>query len=154
MVADKTGNAVIPAVYDYVLDFSNGYAAVKIDNRWGFIDKAGKLVVPAIFNEVTSFSDGAAWVNKSIEMRGSRWGIISVTAPSPVAIPTTSKILVNGKSVTFDAYNINGSNYFKLRDLAYVLNGTQKQFEVTYDAEKKAVKWFHNSALHRWREMS
>lgn len=144
--ADKTGNAVIPAVYDYVLDFSNGYAAVKIDNRWGFIDKAGKLVVPAIFNEVTSFSDGAAWVNKSIEMRGSRWGIISVTAPSPVAIPTTSKILVNGKSVTFDAYNINGSNYFKLRDLAYVLNGTQKQFEVSYDAEKKAVNMVSYSA--------
>jgi hypothetical protein len=40
------------------------------------------------------------------------------------ASPTSSTVLVNGKNVAFDAYNINGNNYFKLRDLAYTLNGT------------------------------
>ena len=55
------------------------------------------------------------------------------------ALPTTSKVLVNGAEVSFDAYNINGNNYFKLRDLAYVLNGTQKQFEVTWDGKANAI---------------
>lgn len=32
--------------------------------------------------------------------------------------PTNSKVLVNGKVVEFEAYNINGNNYFKLRDIA------------------------------------
>ncbi|MGO4119405.1 hypothetical protein ACEQ6C_40435, partial [Rhizobium ruizarguesonis] len=46
------------------------------------------------------------------------------------AAPTDSKVLVNGKTISFEAYNINGNNYFKLRDFAAAVNGTEKQFEV------------------------
>lgn len=55
------------------------------------------------------------------------------------AIPTSSKVLVNGKEVSFEAYNINGNNYFKLRDLAMVLNGTDKQFEVSWNSSNNAI---------------
>ncbi|MGG1597937.1 stalk domain-containing protein [Paenibacillus naphthalenovorans] len=55
------------------------------------------------------------------------------------AKPTNSKVLVNGKEVSFQAYNINGNNYFKLRDLAMVLNGTEKSFEVAWDGKKNAI---------------
>ena len=58
---------------------------------------------------------------------------------SASAVPTSSKVLVNGQSVTFDAYNIGGSNYFKLRDLASVLSGTARQFEVSYDKAANAI---------------
>ena len=37
------------------------------------------------------------------------------------------------------AYLINGNNYFKLRDIAYQLRGTSKQFQVTYDGLSKEV---------------
>jgi hypothetical protein len=46
---------------------------------------------------------------------------------------------VNGREVSFEAYNINGSNYFKLRDLAMAVNGTKKQFSVGWDAEKQVI---------------
>ena len=59
--------------------------------------------------------------------------------PQFIATPTPSTVLVNGQKTVFDAYNINGSNYFKLRDLAYVLNGTAKQFEVNWDDTKNAI---------------
>jgi len=60
--------------------------------------------------------------------------------PEPVsATPTTSRVLVDGKEVAFGAYNIGGYNYFKLRDLAMALSGTEKQFEVTWDGEKNAI---------------
>ena len=36
-------------------------------------------------------------------------------------------------------YNINDSNYFKIRDVAALLNGTEKQFSVGYDGEKQSV---------------
>ncbi|MCL2099909.1 MAG: prolyl oligopeptidase family serine peptidase [Oscillospiraceae bacterium] len=55
------------------------------------------------------------------------------------ARPTASAVLVNGEDTAFEAYNINGNNYFKLRDLAFVLSGTEKQFEVAYDAGINAV---------------
>lgn len=55
------------------------------------------------------------------------------------AVPTASRILINGKVYQFDAYTINGNNYFKLRDLAMALNGTEKCFEVTWDGTKKAI---------------
>ncbi|MDF2939144.1 MAG: copper amine oxidase-like protein [Paenibacillaceae bacterium] len=55
------------------------------------------------------------------------------------AIPTASKVVVNGKEVAFEAYNIDGNNYFKLRDLAKAVNGSEKQFEVGFDAAKNAI---------------
>lgn len=64
----------------------------------------------------------------------------SDTPTTPVtATPTASTVLVNGEKTAFDAYSINGNNYFKLRDLAYVLNGTDKQFEVGWDGDAKAI---------------
>ena len=55
------------------------------------------------------------------------------------ANPTASTVYVNGAAKEFEAYIINGNNYFKLRDLAYVMNGTAKQFEVGYDSATKAI---------------
>ncbi len=60
-------------------------------------------------------------------------------APFATAIPTASKVMVNGKSVLFEAYLINGNNYFKLRDMATVVSGTTKQFEVGWDGSKNAI---------------
>ncbi len=65
------------------------------------------------------------------------------TAPSNdgsiLVKPTASAVYVNGTPVTFDAYYIKGNNYFKLRDLAHVLNGTSKQFEVDWDQQNRSV---------------
>lgn len=60
-------------------------------------------------------------------------------AASATATPNRSTVLVNGQSVAFDAYTINQNNYFKLRDLAKILSGTAKQFEVTWDGERNAI---------------
>lgn len=61
-----------------------------------------------------------------------------ISSPSD-ANPTTATVLVNGEEKSFDAYSINNNNYFKLRDLAYVLSGTDKQFEVSWDNSAKAI---------------
>jgi len=55
------------------------------------------------------------------------------------ATPTASTVLVNGESVAFDAYLIEDNNYFKLRDLAFILNGTEKQFNVGWDGAANAI---------------
>ena len=55
------------------------------------------------------------------------------------AVLSPQKLLVNGKPIECEKYNIDGSNYFKLRDIACLLNGTVAQFAVSYDAEANAV---------------
>ena len=46
---------------------------------------------------------------------------------------------VNGIVHKCEKYNIDGSNYFKLRDLAYLLSGTGSQFSVGWDAAANTV---------------
>lgn len=55
------------------------------------------------------------------------------------ATPSVSKVLVDGKVVPFEAYTINGNNYFKLRDIAMAVNGTERSFEVGWDGELNAI---------------
>lgn len=72
-----------------------------------------------------------------------RWTelVIEIVDPNKTynAAYTDSKVMVDGKEVKFEAYNIADNNYFKLRDIAYVLSGTSKQFEVTWDAASERV---------------
>ena len=56
------------------------------------------------------------------------------------AVPMKSSVLLDGRNVTFDAYFIGGSSYFKLRDLAFTLVGTPKQFDVTYDDPTRQIR--------------
>lgn len=65
-------------------------------------------------------------------------------AESVQAKPTNSSVIVNESKVAFEAYNINGNNYFKLRDLAQALNGSGKKFDVTWDASKNAINLLTN----------
>lgn len=60
-------------------------------------------------------------------------------ASAATATATSSKILIDGKKVDFQAYNIAGNNYFKLRDLAYALSGTDAKFEVTWSQRTQAI---------------
>lgn len=55
------------------------------------------------------------------------------------AVPSKPAVLVNGREVAFYAYNIKGNHYFKLRDLAFTLNDSKAQFDVTWDQDAGAV---------------
>ena len=81
-------------------------------------------VVPLVMKKVTVISEPV---------------IPEPESDSVTAVSSSQKVLVNGMEIPFDAYNIDGSNYFKLRDLAYVLSGTEKEFEVGYDETTKAI---------------
>ncbi|HHT63346.1 MAG TPA: hypothetical protein GXZ75_06665 [Clostridia bacterium] len=70
----------------------------------------------------------------------------TAVAQTAQAMPTAAKVMVNGNATSFDAYNINNNNYFKLRDLAKVLSGSEKQFEVKWDVDKKAINLISNTA--------
>ena len=60
-------------------------------------------------------------------------------AGTKTANPTNDKLAVDGVEQTPTVYKIGGSNYFKIRDVAAVLNGTEKQFAVGYSGGKVTV---------------
>lgn len=53
---------------------------------------------------------------------------------------SVQKLQVDGILVECEKYNINDANYFKLRDLAYILNGTGSQFSVEWNAAENKVE--------------
>jgi len=154
---DKTGAVVIPIQYAVVGNFSNGLATARFNSKGpgqvGIIDKTGRVVVPFEYDEIRDFSDGLAWARKN-----GRWGILAIRetgqtatqppsppappAPPPLSLivkPTSSTVYINGAATQFEAYNIGGNNYFKLRDLAFAVSGTEKQFEVGWDEPTRAI---------------
>ena len=61
--------------------------------------------------------------------------VVSVSAadyPAETAEPSEAVVTVDGNPVDFCAYNLYGSNYFMLRDVAAALSGTDKQFNVDW----------------------
>lgn len=58
---------------------------------------------------------------------------------NPTAHVSRHKVTLNGAKADLAAYTINGSNYFKLRDLAKALKGLDSEFEVKWNAAQQRI---------------
>lgn len=97
--------------------------------KTGVFDLTGKELLPLDeYDEVGTDGSTFFWA-------GSRRFIPS----SYTANPTNDALKVDGVAKVPTAYKINTSNYFQLRDVAMLLNGTKGQFSVDYDAQRQAV---------------
>lgn len=57
-VVDKNNNVIIPFSYqdeDCIRDYTNGFAAVKVNERWGFLNDKGLQVIPFQYEKVNDF---------------------------------------------------------------------------------------------------
>jgi hypothetical protein len=99
-------------------------------------------------NITVGFDADNMWVLDGDNSGGTRQGYYAKALYSELAVypnmtgnpvkqanPTTSRVLVDGKQIPCGGFNIDGNNYFKLRDIAYSLNGTAKQFEVSFERQ-------------------
>jgi len=114
--------AIIPATVTRIDPHSFGYLSYDAETRT-FYSMAGFTIIgsPGSTAEEYAARNGFAFI-------------------ALVATPTSSGVLVNGKSIKFDAYNIAGNNFFKLRDLAFVLSSTGKRFGVGWDEANNAIR--------------
>ena len=55
------------------------------------------------------------------------------------AEPSPHAIYVDGTKANVAAYEINDNNYFKLRDIAAIVNGSEKQFEVSWNNDAQRI---------------
>jgi hypothetical protein len=126
------------ATYEGVLNFDNGVQAAPTVQD---IDGDGKYEV--LLN-TTYYALCAYEINVE-------------KAAAPVAYARTQTITVDGTPVTFQTYalkdaNGNETNYVKARDLAWALNGTAAQFQVTWDGSVSLLS--HTAYTPNGSEMS
>lgn len=132
-------------------DFGANQAVVTVDyNQWNnpsydlvSVTKGAKVTLDTsgVYTVMGQYADMAGKVEAVIVVEGGNVPSVSVTAT-----PNASKVLVNGKAVEVEAYTINENNYFKLRDVATLVTGTGKQFEVTWDTSRDAINMTSNKA--------
>lgn len=63
----------------------------------------------------------------------------AVHAQYATAQPSSHTVILDGVAISPTAFNIGGNNFFMLRDIAYMLNGTAAQFEVAWDGALNAI---------------
>ncbi len=65
--------------------------------------------------------------------------LLPAGAMAAQVVASPQNLRVDGRAVDCEKYNIDGSNYFKLRDVAMLLNGTGSRFSVGWDGEKNLI---------------
>ena len=75
-------------------------------------------------------------------------GVLLISTPvkaQETAIASTQRIFINGQEVNIGAYNILDLNYFRIKDIAYALNGTSAQFNVIQNRYTDEVRIYTNT---------
>ena len=62
-------------------------------------------------------------------------GVIAKMEKARMIQPSLVAVNVDGKSCIMQSYFLDENNYFSIRDVAYILNGTEKQFDLRYDGK-------------------
>ena len=92
----------------------------------------------AVMDYITTELNGVITAEKYGQPRGDQ----TIKLPLPTnftVILTNQNLTVDGEAKETEIYNIDGSNYFKLRDMAALLTGTDAQFSVAFDAERNTI---------------
>lgn len=59
--------------------------------------------------------------------------------------PSNTNLVVNGQKVELEAYKIDGNNFIKLRDLASMINNTDKNFQVSWNNYQNLIELTSNT---------
>lgn len=70
-VIDKSGKTIIPFMFDFIEENSEGLFCVNKDGKRGFYDTNGNCVIPCKYDNANSFSEGLAAVQQ-----GNLWGFV------------------------------------------------------------------------------
>lgn len=65
--------------------------------------------------------------------------VSSVGATNLSAKPSSHVFIIDGRETPAAAYNINGNNYYKLRDIAFVMSGSDAQFNVEWNEKNGRI---------------
>lgn len=101
-------------------------------------DHSGDIILD---NVLLANNTGGSWYPavEGISMHSDTKLTITNSTNYGTAAAKATKLLLNNQEVSISAYNINGNNYFKLRDIAQLLSDTNKKFNVSWNDDSKTI---------------
>lgn len=150
---DTTGAEVLSCKgYVSISDFEHGFAEVatsssttiingvyRSNRTVGLIDTEGNVVIPCEYNSIKRYEENYEAQVFQATKNGKTVYVKYSYVEIENANPTGNTILVDGVETIPAAYMITDNNYFKLRDVAALLNGTKAQFSIGWDSVTGAI---------------
>lgn len=102
-------------------------------------------VNPSTWTQRYYLKEGVNTFNITVYLTGDSYDIKNYSVsiykhPKKIdSLVSVQNLNVNGMAKKLNAYNISGSNFVKLRDIASMLSGTNKQFSVGYNEVTNAI---------------
>lgn len=84
----------------------------------------------------TRFADSRALLNYGFSVADK---MVADYYKTIFANPSSANLILDGEGMPLSAYLINDSHYFKLRDIAFLLSGTDVQYDVMWNSEDNSV---------------
>jgi hypothetical protein len=99
-VIDLKGNIITQTAFRNIQPYREGYAAVRLDDQYGFIDNQGKLAIKNTFSKVSDFSEGLA----SVQVNG-KCGYINTEGETIIPLEFSKCLdFQDGKAVVYNGY--------------------------------------------------
>ncbi len=117
---------------------TNDFTAAGGDTYGVFAGKSFYMTGVALEDALVNYTRDVLGNVVTAEKYGKPAGRITVIVPVDAA-PTNDTLTADEAVQNPTVYKIDDFNYFQLRDLAAILNGTEKQFSVDYNEETGAV---------------
>ena len=89
----------------------------------------------------SSFNDSKALLNYGFSVADK---MVAEYYSHNYANPSSANLILDGETMPLSAYLINDSHYFKLRDIAYLLSGTDMEFQVTWSSVDNSINLTSN----------
>ena len=115
-----------------------------------------RLTLIEISNFGTAVNGRRAWISE-ISINGTPPQLVRIfrdgrlvsaernrSTGTAAAIPFTNNITLNGEPVLLSGYIMGGNSFFRLRDIAYIMDGTRASFNVGWDVSQSAL------TIQRW----
>ena len=133
------------AVYDWYAENAHKYGfIIRYQDKWSFITGyddepwhlryLGTELATAVKNSYLSYDEYyTRYINtdKIIDSEG---------MDDAVGLSATAEVTINGTTYSLSAFRALDTTYYKLRDIAVIVNGTDFEFDVTWDAEAKLIR--------------
>lgn len=132
------GKLVIPAVYSYVYDFSEGVACVSKDNKTFYINEKNKIVIIPDVNNSSFFSEGLAVASEKLKYGYiNKKGKLQIPLIYDYANPFSNGVAWCEKDNTWYCINKNNKELFSCN--YKLVNDFKNEYAIVVTQDKKKI---------------
>lgn len=133
---NKIGDYVVPFIYDYASEFSEGLAVVRQNKKSGYIDAKGTVIIPLTYDSAHDFHGGLAMVEK-----GGKYAVLRNKTYKPVKQPVkrSNEDYIYDTTDAGDSANLPISELEKVKDTASAVSAVETAAAALTQEQKEST---------------